>query len=117
MLGHPKEAIVKYALSTLHNLLTYMKSEVAGPIRLAGGVTKMSFLLGPKEKRDWSDRFYAILCSCLEMLCMGDIGSKGLVAGSGCFNNLLGHGMLIFFIQNFVRSIFDWMKRFYELHI
>lgn len=99
MLGHPKEAIVKYALSTLHNLLTYMKSEVAGPIRLAGGVTKMSFLLGPKEKRDWSDRFYAILCSCLEMLCMGDIGSKGLVAGSGCFNNLLRHGRLNLIIK------------------
>ena len=33
MLGHPKEAIVKYALSTLHNLLTYMKSEfVSRPI-------------------------------------------------------------------------------------
>jgi hypothetical protein len=29
MLGDPSQSIVKYALSTLHNLLTYNKSEVA----------------------------------------------------------------------------------------
>ena len=91
MLGDPHESIVKYALSTLHNLLTYMKADVAGPIRLAGGVSKMANLMSPTERRKWSDRFYAILCSSLEMLCMGDIGSKGLVAQSNSFGKIMSH--------------------------
>ena len=90
MLSDPLEPIVKYALSTLHNLLTYMKPDVAGPIRLAGGVTRMANLMSPTEKRNWSNRFYAILCSSLEILCIGDIGSKGLVADSNCFGALMG---------------------------
>lgn len=48
MLGHPKDTIVKYALSTLYNLIAYNKDEVAGAIRLAGGVKRMSALISPK---------------------------------------------------------------------
>ena len=91
MLGDPHEPIVKYALSTLHNLLTFMKQDVVGPIRLAGGVSRMAHLMSPTEKRYWSDRFYAILCSSLEMLCMGDIGSKSLVADGNALGSLSNH--------------------------
>jgi len=48
MLGHPKDTIVKYALSTLYNLIAFNKDEVAGAIRLAGGVKRMSALISPK---------------------------------------------------------------------
>ena len=46
--------------------------------------------MGPKESRKWNNKFYAILCSALELLCKEDIGSKGLVAQSNCLGTLIG---------------------------
>ncbi|CBY20379.1 unnamed protein product [Oikopleura dioica] len=84
MLGHPKDTIVKYALSTLYNLIAFNKDEVAGAIRLAGGVKRMSALISPKEQRPFKDKLHAIVCASLEQLCMGDVGSKVIVSEMNC---------------------------------
>jgi len=89
MLGHPKDTIVKYALSTLYNLIAFNKDEVAGAIRLAGGVKRMSALISPKEKRPFKDKLHAIVCASLEQLCMGDVGSKVIVSEMNCIGFII----------------------------
>ena len=79
MLGDLNKKIVQYALSTLHSLEYHMPAEVVGPIRLAGGVGKMSEVLVDRKAsphNPWSDKFLSLLLNSLEILCIKDNGSK-----------------------------------------
>ena len=91
MLMDEEETVVKWALTALHNLLTYNKADVAGLIRTHGGVANMSSLMNPVHSQTWGDRFYAMLCSCLEMLCVFSIEGKSLVAHTTILKPLIGH--------------------------
>ena len=55
------------------------KSKLQEPIRSAGGVAKMTEVLVDKKaapKGQWSNKFLAMLLDSLNILCMGDNGSK-----------------------------------------
>ena len=81
MLGNSNKKIVEYALGTLHNLEQYMTAEVVEPIRLAGGVSKMTEVFVERRaspNKPWSNKFVAMLLNSIEILCTGDIGSKSI---------------------------------------
>jgi len=93
MLGDLNKKIVQYALSTLHSLEYHMPAEVVGPIRLAGGVGKMSEVLVDRKAsphNPWSDKFLSLLLNSLEILCIKDNGSKTIFVSKNGLPALVG---------------------------
>ena len=91
MLGDLNKKIVQYALSTLHSLEYHMPAEVVGPIRLAGGVGKMSEVLVERKAsphNPWSDKFLSLLLNSLEILCIKDNGSKTIFVSKVSVSNI-----------------------------
>lgn len=79
MLGSPNAKIVQFALSALHKLEHFLTDLVKEPIRSAGGVAKMTEVLVDRKaspNAQWSNRFLAMLLDSLNILCIGDNGSK-----------------------------------------
>ncbi|NP_001267780.1 beta-catenin [Hydra vulgaris] len=77
LLGHRIEAVVFYAITTLHNLLLHQEGAKMA-VRLALGLQKMvSLLQRPKVK------FLAIVTDCLQILAYGNQESKLIILSSG----------------------------------
>ena len=91
MLGSPIDAVVYYAITTLHNLIIYMdgaKQEVSRlithakasentKVKVHRGVDAMVPLLTREHgKQETVERFQAILNDCLYLLALGDQTSK-----------------------------------------
>ncbi|CAH3170762.1 unnamed protein product [Porites lobata] len=77
MLESPVEAVVFYAITTLHNLLLHQEGAKMA-VRLAGGLQKMVALLGRTNVK-----FLAIVTDCLHVLAYGNKESKLIILASG----------------------------------
>uniref|UniRef100_UPI00358E04CD catenin beta-1-like isoform X2 n=1 Tax=Myxine glutinosa TaxID=7769 RepID=UPI00358E04CD len=77
LLSSPVEAIVFYAITTLHNLLLHQEGSKMA-VRLAGGLQKMVALLGKTNVK-----FLAITTDCLQLLAYGNQESKLIILASG----------------------------------
>lgn len=77
LLGHRVEAVVFYAITTLHNLLLHQEGAKMA-VRLAGGLQKMIVLLHKSNVK-----FLAIVTDCLQILAYGNQESKLIILASG----------------------------------
>jgi len=77
LLGHRVEAVVFYAITTLHNLLLHQEGAKMA-VRLAGGLQKMVALLSKTNVK-----FLAIVTDCLQILAYGNQESKLIILASG----------------------------------
>jgi len=77
LLGHRVEAVVFYAITTLHNLLLHQEGAKMA-VRLAGGLQKMIALLHKTNVK-----FLAIVTDCLQILAYGNQESKLIILASG----------------------------------
>jgi len=77
LLGSPVEAVVFYAITTLHNLLLHQEGAKMA-VRLAGGLQKMVSLL-----QRTNVKFLAIVTDCLHVLAYGNQESKLIILASG----------------------------------
>jgi len=77
LLGHRAEAVVFYAITTLHNLLLHQEGAKMA-VRLAGGLQKMIALLHKSNVK-----FLAIVTDCLQILAYGNQESKLIILASG----------------------------------
>lgn len=77
LLGSQVEAVVFYAITTLHNLLLHQEGAKMA-VRLAGGLQKMVALLGRSNVK-----FLAIVTDCLHVLAYGNQESKLIILASG----------------------------------
>lgn len=77
LLGHRIEAVVFYAITTLHNLLLHQEGAKMA-VRLAGGLQKMIALLHKSNVK-----FLAIVTDCLQILAYGNQESKLIILASG----------------------------------
>ncbi|XP_001647517.3 catenin beta [Nematostella vectensis] len=77
LLGSQVEAVVFYAITTLHNLLLHQEGAKMA-VRLAGGLQKMVALLGRGNVK-----FLAIVTDCLHVLAYGNQESKLIILASG----------------------------------
>lgn len=77
LLGSPVEAVVFYAITTLHNLLLHQEGAKMA-VRLAGGLQKMVALLSRTNVK-----FLAIVTDCLHVLAYGNKESKLIILASG----------------------------------
>ena len=92
MLGSPNVKIVQFALSALSRLEHFLTDLVKEPIRSAGGVAKMTEVLVERKAspdRPWSNKFLAMLFDALNILCMGDNGSKTIFLSKGGLQSLI----------------------------
>nr|ACZ56248.1 beta-catenin [Hydractinia echinata] len=77
LLGYRVEAVVFYAITTLHNLLLHQEGAKMA-VRLAGGLQKMIALLHKTNVK-----FLAIVTDCLQILAYGNQESKLIILASG----------------------------------
>lgn len=77
LLGHHIEAVVFYAITTLHNLLLHQEGAKMA-VRLAGGLQKMIGLLHKSNVK-----FLAIVTDCLQILAYGHQETKLIILASG----------------------------------
>lgn len=77
LLGYRVEAVVFYAITTLHNLLLRQDGAKMA-VRLAGGLQKMIQLLHKTNVK-----FLAIVTDCLQILAYGNQESKLIILASG----------------------------------
>lgn len=83
LLSSPVEAVLFYAITTLHNLLLH-KDGSKMAVRLAGGLQKMVTLLQRNNVK-----FLAIVTDCLQILAYGNQESKLIILASGGPNELV----------------------------
>ena len=86
MLGSVNVKLGQFALTTLHRLEHFLTDLVKEPIRSAGGVAKMTEVLVERRAspdKPWSNRFLAMLFDALNILCLGDNGSKTIFLSKG----------------------------------
>ncbi|KAL7670749.1 hypothetical protein ACOME3_005673 [Neoechinorhynchus agilis] len=88
------DAVVFFAVTTIHNMLLFEQElknrrkdyyDIKSTLRKYQAVTKLSFLLKDRQ----NVKFLAILTDCLQVLSMGDAGSKQDILNSGGINELL----------------------------
>ena len=92
MLGSVNVKLVQFALITLHRLEHFLTDLVKEPIRSAGGVAKMTEVLVERRAspdKPWSNRFLAMLFDALNILCLGDNGSKTIFLSKGGLDALI----------------------------
>lgn len=77
LLSSPIEAVLFYAITTLHNLLLHQEGAKMA-VRLAGGLQKMVALL-----QRTNVKFLAIVTDCLQILAYGNQESKLIILASG----------------------------------
>lgn len=77
LLSSPIEAVLFYAITTLHNLLLHQEGAKMA-VRLAGGLQKMVLLL-----QRTNVKFLAIVTDCLQILAYGNQESKLIILASG----------------------------------
>lgn len=77
LLSSPMEAVVFYALTTLHNLLMYEETAKT-QIRKCGGIQKMVTLLGSNQNA----KFLALVLDSLQILAFNNSESKLIIAAS-----------------------------------
>jgi len=77
LLSSPVEAVLFYAITTLHNLLLHQEGAKMA-VRLAGGLQKMVALL-----QRTNVKFLAIVTDCLQILAYGNQESKLIILASG----------------------------------
>jgi catenin beta 1 len=78
MLTSTVDAVVFYAITTLHNLIRFQEG-AKHAIQVAGGIKIMVALLSKDHHR-----FLAINCDCLQMLCFGSQENKITALSAGC---------------------------------
>merc|ERR1712110_848039 len=78
MLTSSVDAVVFYAITTLHNLIRFQEG-AKHAIQVAGGIKIMVALLSKNHLR-----FLAIDCDCLQMLCFGSQENKITALSAGC---------------------------------
>lgn len=77
LLSSPVEAVLFYAITTLHNLLLHQEGSKRD-VRIAGGLQKMVTLLQRNNVK-----FLAIVTDCLQILAFGNQESKLIILASG----------------------------------
>lgn len=83
LLSSTVEAVLFYAITTLHNLLLHQDGSKTA-VRLAGGLQKMVQLLSVDNVK-----FLAIVTDCLQILAFGNQESKLIILASGGPNELV----------------------------
>ncbi len=78
LLGSPIDSVVRYALSTLHNLLIYEDTAKA-QVRKYGGLQKFVLLLSSQN----SAKVLTIALDCLHLLAYNNAESKMVIAANG----------------------------------
>ncbi len=84
LLGSPIDNVVRYALSTLHNLLIYEDSAKA-QVRKFGGIQRFVLLLGTQN----AAKVLTIILDCLHILTYNNAESKLIVASNGAPKDLV----------------------------
>lgn len=96
LLSSPVEAVLFYAITTLHNLLLHQEGSKMA-VRLAGGLQKMVALLQRNNVK-----FLAITTDCLQILAYGNQESKLIILASG------GPGELVRIMRSYTYEKLLW---------